>query len=65
MLLTLIQPRKIKALKISYYVPHCANKYVKEKEKTKEKEKKKETKTTIFTKITTWGVTNDNEQLFI
>ena len=42
MLLTLIQP-KIQASKISYYVSHCANEYVKEKEE-------KEKKTTIFTK---------------
>ena len=55
MLLTQIQP-KIKALKISYYAPHCANEYAKEK---KEKEKGDN-----FYKIT-WGVTNDYEQLFI
>ena len=41
MLLTPIQPR-IKALKILYYVSHCANEYAKEKEKEK--------KMTIFTK---------------
>ena len=41
MLLTPIQP-KIKALKISYYAPHCVNKYAKEKEE-------KEKKTIIFT----------------
>ena len=39
MLLTPIQP-KMKALKISYYAPHCANEHT--------KEKKKEQKTTIF-----------------
>ena len=32
MFLTPIQP-KIQASKISYYVPHCANKYAKEKKK--------------------------------
>ena len=54
MLLTPIQP-KIKALKISYYAPHCTNKYAKEKEKEKGDN---------FYKIS-WGVTNDYEQLFI
>ena len=39
--LTPIQP-KIKASRISYYVPHCANEYAKEKEEEK--------KMTIFTK---------------
>ena len=41
MLLTVMQPQ-IQASKILYNVPHCANGYVKEKEKEK--------KTTIFTK---------------
>ena len=41
MLLTPIES-KIKALKISYYVPHCANEYGKE-------EKDKEKKIAIFT----------------
>ena len=58
-----MQP-KIKALKISYYAPHCANEYAKEKEEEKEKEKKKEKKKkkkmTIFTKYH-GGVTNDYE----
>ena len=51
-LLTPIPP-KIKALKISYYAPHCTNEYAKEKE---EKEK-----TTIFTKYHRDRVTNDYE----
>ena len=39
-LLTPIQPT-IKALKISYYAPHCTNDYAKEKEKEKTKDKEK------------------------
>ena len=46
MLLTPTQP-KILALKISHFVLHCANEYVKEKEK---EEEEKENNTTIFTK---------------
>ena len=44
MLVTPIQP-KIKALKISYYAPHCTNECAKETERMKEKEKND-----IFTK---------------
>ena len=50
MLLTPTQP-KILALKISHFVPHCTNEYVKEKEEKEEKEEEeKEKNTTIFTK---------------
>ena len=49
-----IQP-KIHALKVSYFAPHCANEYEKEKE---EEEKN------MTTKYHEPGVANNYEQLF-
>ena len=44
-----MQP-KILTSKISRFVPHCANKYAKEKEEKEEKEEEKGKNMTTFTK---------------
>ena len=53
---TLLTPKQSKmcASKVSYFVPHCANKYVKEKEKN----------TTIFTKYHGDLLTTRSDYLF-